>query len=418
MTQPSPTVRITGAASVVTGVGPTRGPLTTWADVGLQRDCDLVVARKSGVWQIQWLGKRADSRVPAHDHTIDLAGTTLLPGLIDAHTHAVFAGDRSGDFSRRMAGATYAEIAAEGGGILTTVRQTRAATVDALCQSAAGRLEQMWANGVRVVEIKTGYGLNVAAELKLLAAIDQLAARFAGRLAIVATAMPAHAIPPEWRADPAGYVREVVDQILPALAASPHPCRFVDVFVEQGYFDLDAANAIAAAARQLGWGLKAHVDEFVDLGGVAWAVGAGATSVEHLLTTSDAGIEALAKSDTVAVCLPLTSLYLREGYAPMRKLVEAGALVAVATDCNPGSAMTTNLPLAMQIAMLNGALSPMECVRGVTSVAAKAVGCPGGYDGTLRVGGPFVASRLAVSHPDELFYQLGAPPLGLPIALP
>ena len=167
----------------------------------------------------------------------------------------------------------------------------------------------------------------------------------------------------------------------------------------------------------MGWGLKAHVDEFADVGGVRWAVSQRAASVEHLLTTSDASIACLAASATVAVCLPLTSLFLREGYAPMRKLVDAGALVAIATDCNPGSAMSTNLPLALQVAMLNGRLSPQECVRAATTTAAIAAGCPNGYDGTLQIGGPFVPTTLAIEHPDLLFYELGAPPRALPMAL-
>lgn len=411
-------VRLTGAAHVLTGDGPLRGPLRSWDSSGLRRDLDLVVERLADRWQICWLGPRSDPRIPAYDRSVDLHGALLLPGLVDAHTHAVFAGDRSGEFSRRMAGASYAEIAAEGGGILTTMRQTRAASRASLVESAAGRLQQMLDNGCRVVEIKTGYGLDEATEVRMLEAIDDLAARFAGQLHIVPTAMPAHAVPPEHRDDPAAYVEFVCERALPAMARSTAPCAFVDVFIERGYFDVSAARKIWAVARRHGWGLKAHVDEFADIGGAQWAVSAGATSVEHLLATTDASIAALADSDTVAVCLPLTSLFLREGYAPMRKLMDAGALVALATDCNPGSAMTTNLPLAMQVAMLNGRLSPMECLRAVTRGAARAVGRPSGYDGTLRVGMPLVAAVMQAEHPDELFYQLGAPPRAVPLPLP
>ena len=273
-------------------------------------------------------------------------------------------------------------------------------------------------HGVRVVEIKTGYGLSTASEVAMLGAIEVLATRLAGDLKLVPTAMPAHAVPPEYKGRTDAYVTEVCERILPAMAASGHPCAFADIFVETGYFEVAHGRRIATAAAALNLPLKVHVDEFEDIGGVAFAVAAGAVSVEHLLATNDASVAILAASATVAVCLPLTSLFLREGYAPMRKLVDAGALVAVATDCNPGSAMSTNLPLAMQVAMLNGRLSPQECVRAVTTTAARAVGCPDGYDGTLRVGGPFVATLMDATHPDALFYELAAPPRGRPIPWP
>ncbi len=417
MTTKAPVLRLTNCSHLLTGDGPLRGPLTSWQQLGLRRDWELVVGPTTDNWTIQWMGPAGSADMPSCDATVDLGGGLLLPGLIDCHTHAVFAGDRSGEFSRRMAGASYADIAAEGGGILTTMRQSRAATIEQLLEGSAARVEQMLAHGVRVLEIKTGYGLSAASEVKLLKVIAALGERYRGQLLVVPTAMPAHAVPPEHAGDPDRYLDLICDEILPQMAASTAPCTFVDVFIEQGYFDVCAAQRIAQVANRFGWRIKAHVDEFADIGGLQWAVQAQAVSVEHLLTTSADSITALAASDTVAVCLPLTSLFLREGYAPMRALVDGGAMVAVATDCNPGSAMTTNLPLAMQVAMLNGRLSPMECLRGVTSVAARAVGCPTGYDGVLRVGGPLIASLFQACHPDELFYELGAPPRAVPLDL-
>lgn len=404
------TLRLTGAAHVMTGEGPLRGPCSSWSELDLRSQTDLVARRGEGGWRIVWIGDRRAADAPAADHQIDLGGRLLTPGLVDAHTHVVFAGDRSGEFGRRMAGASYAEIAEAGGGILTTVAQTRAASVERLVELAMVRLAEMRAFGVKVVEIKTGYGLEVGAESRMLSAIGALAQRLSGRMALVATAMPAHAVPPEFEGDPDGYVAHVREEILPALAASGVPCPFVDIFVEEGYFDVARAAAVWETGRRLGMRLKAHVDEFGNLGGVHWAIATGAVSVEHLLQTDDAGVRHLGLSDTVAVCLPLTSVYLREPFAPMRALVDAGALVAVATDCNPGSAMSTNLPLAMQLAMLGGRLSPQECLRATTRCGALALACPGGYDGRLRVGGPLVASLFELEHPDGLFYQLGAPP--------
>ena len=415
-------VRLTGIDWLLTGVGPARGPVRTWTDVGLRGACEVVVERAGprAPWLLAQLGSADDAHGAAVDRTCDLGGVGLMPGWVDAHTHAVFAGDRATEFNQRLAGRSYAEIAAEGGGILRTMRGTRQASVAELVASATPRLEEMAAWGTRVAEIKTGYGLDTASEVRLLEAIGQLADNFAGRLRIIATAMPGHAVPPEYKTDPDAYVTQVCATILPAMAASGVACPFVDVFVEEGYFDVPRAERIAAAGAALGMALKAHVDEFKDIGGVDWAVARGAVSVEHLLVTNDDAVATLAASDTVAVCLPLTSVFLREGFAPMRALIDAGCLVAVATDCNPGSAMSANLHLAMQMAVLGGHMTPQEAVRGVTVGGAAALGGavgPLGWDGRLCVGAPFLATALAIDGPDRLFYELGAPPRAVPLQL-
>lgn len=416
-------VLLHGAGAVLSGVGAERGPLARWDEVGLHAGCQVVLAADKGTasgWRVAWLGAPDAPDRPACDARIDLGGRLLTPGWTDAHTHLVFAGDRAAEFTQRMAGASYAEIAAAGGGILHTVRQTRAASLDALVASGAKRLAELAGWGARVVEIKTGYGLDRATEMKLLAAIGNLRRQFAGRLQIVATAMPAHAVPPEWKHDPDGYVALVCDDILPAMAAAADPPAFVDVFVERGWFDVSQATRIAAVARALGLGLKAHVDEFADLGGVQWAIEAGATSVEHLLVSGPAAVAALASSATVAVGLPLTSVFLRESFAPLRALTDAGAMVALGTDCNPGSAMSCNLALALQLAVLGGRLSAPEAVRAVTRGGAAALGEPRGWTGRLEPGAPFWATVLDVDGPDRLFYELGAPPrawLGLDAGL-
>ena len=403
-------VLLTNIGELLTGDGPDRGPLRSWQDYGKRGTLsELVILQQLyGYWQVEWIGDPRASDRPAADSTVDLGGRTLLPGLTDCHTHAVFAGNRAHEFAERLAGRSYQEIAQAGGGILHTVRATRAASLPELVDAALPRLREMAACGVRIVEIKSGYGLDLASETRIFEAIGLLNARLAGRMTVVATAMPAHAVPPEHRADPAAYVEEICGQVLPALAL--RGAAFVDIFIEKGYFDVAQAERIWQAAKKLGLKLKAHVDEFADVGGLPWAVAAGATSVEHLLTTSAENIAALAQSSTVAVGLPLTSVFLREPFAPLRALVDAGALVAVATDCNPGSAMTTNLPLALQMAVLGGRLTPMEALRGATRCAALAVGQPNGWGGRLVPGGPFVATVLDLPSIDTLFYELGAPP--------
>jgi imidazolonepropionase len=397
---------------LLTGTGADRGPLRDWQGYGQSPGRSEAVIRQQldGPWELEWIGAPGAADRPAWDSAVDLGGRTLMPGLVDCHTHAVFAGDRASEFSERLAGRSYQDIAAAGGGILRTVRATREASVPQLVEAALPRLEEMAAYGVRIIEIKSGYALEPAGEARLIEAISVLSMRLSGRVTLVATAMPAHAVPVEFKDNPDGYVDQVCSVILPELAK--RGAVFADVFVERGYFDVAQAERIWQAARALGLGLKAHVDEFADVGGLAWAVQSGATSVEHLLVTSEQSIKTLANSPTVAVGLPLTSVFLREPFAPLRALVDAGARVAIATDCNPGSAMTTNLPLAMQMAVLGARLTPMEALRGATRCAALALGEPGGYRGRLAVGEPFVATLLDLGHADELFYQLGAPPRG------
>jgi imidazolonepropionase len=402
-------VRLRNIGWLVPCRGPERGPLQNWLQLGGRADCDMIVEWRQSGWRLAWVGP-CDALALADVGDIDLGGRLLVPGLADCHTHAVFAGDRSGEFVERMAGRSYADIAADGGGIQATVRATRQASLSELVAETSRRLDEMLAWGVRVVEIKTGYGLDVATELRLLQAIDTLRQQYAGRLHIVATAMPAHAVPPEFASHPSAWVTRICELVLPTLAQSKIPLAFVDIFLERGYFDTTHGERIWQAAKALGLGLKAHVDEFADIGGLEWAVRSGATSVEHLLQTTPEGITQLAESNTVAVCLPLTSVFLREPFAPMRALVDAGALLAVATDCNPGSAMTTNLPLAMQMAVLGGGLTPQEALRAVTRGAALALAEPYGYTGRLQVGDPFIASLFDLETPDDLFYHFGSPP--------
>ncbi|MCB9738904.1 MAG: imidazolonepropionase [Deltaproteobacteria bacterium] len=415
---------VRGISTLLTGEGPLRGPIARWSDLGALHDAAVVVAhapddaRHGGGLHggalhggtIAWLGSASDPKRPAVDAERDLGGAVVLPGLVDAHTHAVFAGDRAQELMLRLGGASYQEIAASGGGIVHTMAATRAASPEALRDGLLHRLREMAAWGARVVEVKTGYGLDLASELRSLDAIAAARAALAGRMTVVATAMPAHAVPPEFAGRKQDYVALCAEEILPAMAAHPAAPAFVDVFVEAGYFDVADAERLAAVGAAHGMRLKAHVDEFERVGGLRWAIDRGATSVEHLLASDPADLAALAASETVAVALPLVSVFLGQPFAAMRALVDAGGLLAVATDCNPGSSMSTNLLLAAQMAVFGGRLTPAEVVRALTRGGARALGCPGGYDGRLRVGGPFVATAFAVATPDALLYELGAPP--------
>ncbi len=425
-------VRLHHLGGLLTGAGRQRGPLRDWGDLGLVHDVEVIVeigvvadhgpsrgatAAPTGFGRgrICWIGPASSPERPASDHSVDLGGRLLGHGLVDAHTHAVFAGDRASELMRRLAGESYQDIAASGGGILHTVGATRDASVAALTVGLLRRLDEMATWGARVVEIKTGYGLDLASELRCLDAIAAAAAARPG-LSLIATAMPAHAVPPEFAGDADAYVDYVCEVLLPAMFAHPAAPRFVDVFIERGYFDVGHAarlwQAAQTAAAQVGRrvGLKAHVDEFERVGGLSWALAAEATSVEHLLASDAADLGALCKSETVAVALPLVSVFLQQPFADMRAIVNGGGLLAVATDCNPGSSMSTNLMLAAQLGVFGGRLTPAEALRAVTRGGALALGCPGGVDGALRVGGPACLCAFEVEHPDALFYELGAPP--------
>ncbi|MEY3015630.1 MAG: hypothetical protein RIT45_4365 [Pseudomonadota bacterium] len=408
---------LVGAGALLTGDGPLRGPICRWDDVGLLRDAALVVEHAVGAplgtGHIAWIGRVDAAERPAADASLDLEGALLLPGLVDAHTHAVFAGDRAHELMARLAGASYQAIAEAGGGILHTMRATRGASVETLTAGLLGRLREMAAWGVRVVEVKTGYGLDLDSELRCLDAIVAVRTALAGQMTLVATAMPAHAVPPEYAGRKDAYVDACAERIVPAMAAHPAAPAFLDVFVEAGYFDVDDAERLAAVGAAHGLGLKAHVDEFERVGGLRWAIDRGARSVEHLLASAPDELRALAASETVAVGLPLVSVFLGQPFAPLRTIVDAGGLLAIATDCNPGSSMSTNLLLAGQMAVHGARLTPAEALRAMTRGGARALADPGGYDGRLRVGGRFVATALAASSPDALFYELGAPPRAL-----
>lgn len=350
------------------------GLLVTCRPDGGQGDLHAIpggaLAWSSG--RIIWAGP--EDEVPANLGTLvmeDAGGRMVVPGLVDCHTHLAFGGWRADEFARRARGESYAEIARSGGGILSTVRATRSAGEAVLASKADEALTRMMALGVTTIEAKSGYGLTVEHELMLLRIYKELAAR--GPVRIVPTVLGAHAVPPEFSSDRAGYLRMLSDELFPRIAALGL-ARFCDVFVEEGAFTVDEARELFQAGRRMGLVPKLHADQLTSSGGAELAAEVGAVSADHLEHISDAGIAAMAKAGVVAVSLPIASLYLRQPAMPARKLMDAGVPVAVATDFNPGSAPSYHLPLAMTLACTMQGMTPAEALKGATIIAARAIG--------------------------------------------
>jgi imidazolonepropionase len=290
---------------------------------------------------------------------------------VDSHTHAVFGRTRVEEFERRLAGASYAEIAAAGGGILASVADLRARSEEALVRLALPRLAAMLGSGTTTAEVKSGYGLTTADEVKTLRAVRRL--RDLAGLELVPTFLGAHAVPPEFAGDRAAYVRLLIEEGLPAVAGEGL-AEFCDVFCDAGAFTVDEARAVLTAARRLGLGLKVHSDEFRSLGATEMAVELGAASADHLLRVTDAGVAALASGRTVATLLPGTALFLGLPYAPARRLLEAGVTLALATDFNPGSSPCTSMARVWTLACCGMRLTPAEALRALTHGGALALG--------------------------------------------
>lgn len=313
---------------------------------------------------------------------IDARGKLVTPGLVDAHTHVVYAGERAAEFERRLRGASYMEILKSGGGILNTMRATRAATEEALVAETLPRLDRFLIYGVTTIEAKSGYGLSISDELKQLRAIRRLQALHPVEL--VPTFMGAHAVPPEDQDDPERYVRRVIEEMIPAVAAAGL-AEFVDVFCERGVFTLEQSERILRAGQAYGFKAKVHADEIEPYGGTALAAGLGAVSADHLLQARDEDLAALASAGTVAVLLPGTAFFLMTPAANGRKMIDMGLAVALATDSNPGSSPTESMPLMMNLACLTMGMTPAEALTAATINAAHAIG-RGRLIGSLEVG--------------------------------
>lgn len=366
---------------------------------------DGAVAIRDG--RIAWIGGRGDLPAGDADEVRPLGGRWLTPALIDCHTHVIFAGDRSGEFEQRRLGRSYADIAAAGGGILATVTATRAASLDALVNGALPRIRALQASGVATVEIKSGYGLDVDNELKMLAAARQLGEHES--IEVVTTLLAAHAVPPEFRDRPDDYVGLVCEELLPR-AAELGLADAVDAYCESIAFDVDQVATIFRRAAKLGLPVKLHADQLSDGGGAALAARFSALSADHLEYATADGIRALGRAGCVAVLLPGAFLTLGETrHPPVEALREAGAPIAVATDCNPGTSPLCSLTEAMALAARLFRLTPEECLAGTTREAARALGLTD--RGTLETGRRADIAAWDIEHPRELCYWLGASPL-------
>ncbi len=368
-------LRVTGAAQVLTLAPEHPGRPKVGADMGnlgLRRDGGLVVrdGRILAVGSSEEL--RSEYRLAGGGLEIEADGCVLMPAFVDPHTHVLFHGTREWEFEQRLAGKSYMEIAAAGGGILSSVKMFREATDEELMRASLRRMDQMAAYGTGTVEIKTGYALEPEQELRALRLIDALGARHP--LDVVATYLGAHEVPAEHRADPNGYVDLLVERMIPE-AGALKIARFCDVFCERGVFDVAQSRRILQAARQAGMIPKLHADEIEPMGGAELAAEVGAISADHLGRISDVGVAAMAAAGTVAVLLPGTLYSLgTKNYAPARKLIRAGVPVAIATDCNPGSSMTESMPWIISLACLQMGMTPAEAVVAATYNAAAALG--------------------------------------------
>jgi imidazolonepropionase len=402
------------------GDAPKRG--ATQGDLAIIHDAALAISGE----HIVAVGDTLDllALADAHTRTIDARGKIVLPGFIDAHTHAVFAGDRADEFEMRLAGASYLDIQKAGGGIMNTVRATRAASLDDLIARSRARLDAMLAHGTTTAEVKTGYGLDTANEIKMLDAIAALDA--AHPLDLIPTFLGAHVVPEEFKGRWDEYVSLVIEEMLPAVRrmkdeggrindpsppATRHPPLFCDVFCDDGAFTLDQARRILTRAQELGFGLRIHADEFANLGAAALAAELGAASADHLIVTPREEMRAMARAGVVAVLLPGTTFGLGQTkFAAGRAFIAENVPVALGSDINPGTSWCESMPFILALACRYEKLTPAEAIVAATINAAASLGIADRV-GSLEPGK--FADVIIANVPDyrHLAYRFGANPV-------
>lgn len=340
-----------------------------------------------------------------YEQTIDLQSKLLLPGLIDCHTHLVYAGNRANEFEMRLNGVPYEEIAKQGGGILSTVRATREASEEQLIELALPRLDGLLASGVTSVEVKSGYGLTLQDEIKMLRAAKALEQE--RKVKIATTLLAAHALPPEFKDRADDYIQHICDDIIP-LVAEEKLATSVDVFCESIGFNLAQTERVFEAAKKHGLHVKGHTEQLSDLGGTTLTAKYNGLSADHIEYLDEIGVRALANSSTVATLLPGAFYFLRETQLPPIELLRAHKVpMAIATDINPGTSPFADLTLMMNMACTLFRLTPQEALRGVTQNAAKALGY-GKSRGVIEFGYDADFSIWDIEHPADLSYQVGA----------
>lgn len=366
---------------------------------------DAVIALSGG--KIAWIGPRRELPSQEGSETVRLGGRWVSPGLIDCHTHLVYGGDRAAEFEQRLKGATYEEIAKAGGGIASTVKATRAAGIDELAASAGKRLQELAAEGVTTIEIKSGYGLDLENERKQLAAARRLGEIHP--VTVRTTCLAAHALPPEFAGDSDGYIARVCDEILPAMAREKL-ADAVDAFCEKIAFTPAQTRKVFETTKRLGLPVKLHAEQLSDQGGAQLASAFGALSCDHLEYVSDDGIAAMAKAGVVAVLLPGAFYALRETkLPPIDSFRKAGVPIAISTDHNPGTSPTLSLLLMLSMATTFFRLTPEEALQGATRHAAKALGLATSH-GQLKPGMAADLAIWSIDRPAELSYWFGGNP--------